>query len=158
MASHSLPVPFRQPSQHALTQGAARVPSLRTVAIVFVILLILFQWLHLILALEMGATSREMQLITEETEQQERLNALLLRAIAEAESPRRLAKHAETLGYLPGTRIYIELDHPLAQASGEPQFGVFEPESGDAPSSAPGAAEEALSDLFYALLGTSHSQ
>ena len=157
MASHSLPVPFRQPSQHALTQGAARVPSLRTVVIVFVILLILFQWLHLILALGMGATSREMQLIRKEIEQQERLNALLLRAIAEAESPRRLGKHAEILGYVPGTRIYIELDDSPARKTGEPQFGAFEPESGDAPSSAPGAAEEALSDLFYALVGSSHS-
>jgi hypothetical protein len=158
MASHSLPVPYRQPSQHALTQGATRVPSLRTVAIVFVILLILFQWLHLILALEMAATSREMQLITEEIEQQERLNALLLRAIAEAESPRRLGKHAEILGYMPGTRVYIELDHPPDQASGKPQSGVFEPKSGDAQSSAPGATEGALSDLLYALVGTSHSQ
>jgi hypothetical protein len=59
---------------------------------------------------------------------------------------------------LPGTQIYIELEHPPAQPSGEAQFGVFEPESGDTPSSAPGAAEEALSDLFYALVGTSHSQ
>jgi cell division protein FtsL len=158
VASHSLPVPFRQPSQHALTQGAARVPSLRTVAIVFVILLILFQWLHLILALEMAATSREMQHITEEIERQERLNALLLRAIAEAESPRRMGELAESLAYMPGTRVYIELGVPLAQASGEPQFGVSDGESAEVPSSAPGATEEALSDLFYALVGTSHSQ
>jgi hypothetical protein len=128
------------------------------VVIVFVILLILFQWLHLILALEMAATSREMQLIREEIEQQERLNALLLRAIAEAESPRRLGKHAETLGYMPGTRVYIESDEPLGKVIGEPQFGLFEPDSGDAPSSDPGAVEDALSDLLYALVGTSHSQ
>jgi hypothetical protein len=127
------------------------------VAIVFVILLILFQWLHLILALQMGATSREMQLITEEIAQQERLNALLLRAIAEAESPRRLGDYAETLGYGPGTRVYIELGDIPTWTSGDPQFGVSDHESAEVPSSASGAADESLSDLLYALVATSHS-
>jgi hypothetical protein len=127
------------------------------VAIVFVILLILFQWLHLILALQMGATSREMQLITEEIEQQERLNALLLRAIAEAESPRRLGDYADSLGYGPGTRVYIELGDVPAWPSGGSQFSLSEHESAEAPSSAPGTAEGSLSDLLNALVGTSHS-
>jgi hypothetical protein len=96
----------------------------------------------------MAATGRQVQLITEEIQRQERMNALLRRAIAEAESPRRLGEGAERLGYELGTPVYISLDRPLGEASSGPSLGMLDSGRAEAPPRAMDPTVEALSSLF----------
>ncbi|MGD2205264.1 MAG: hypothetical protein PVH17_00675 [Anaerolineae bacterium] len=92
---------------------------MRTAVIIFVALLILFRWLHLILALEIATNGRQIQLRTEELHKYERLNLAIQREIAEAESPRQLADRALSLGYRPHKPIYLRISKPLAQPKAE---------------------------------------
>lgn len=91
-----------------------RTPSLRTALIIFVSVLILFRWLHLILALQITSTGRQIQASTQLLQRMERETTALQAAIAEAESPVTLAAAARRLGYQPQPLRYIHLDVPLA--------------------------------------------
>jgi cell division protein FtsB len=94
---------------------SGRAPSLRTAVIVFLGLLILFRWLHLILALQLASTGRQIQIATEELQKIERHNTTLVQEISEAESPTDLAQRAIQEGYKPGQPIYVRTSQPLAQ-------------------------------------------
>jgi hypothetical protein len=98
-----------RPRQHL----SARAPSLRTAFVIFIGLLIVFRWLHLILALQIASTGREMQIQTEELQRIERHNAALQREIAGAESPQNLAERAYQQGYRPRQPIYLHTSQPL---------------------------------------------
>jgi hypothetical protein len=105
-------------SQQILERSRLRVPghalSLRTAIIVFVGLLILFRWLHLILALQLASTGRQIQIATEELQKAGRYNATLVRQISAAEAPVSLGSRATQLGYRPSTLLYLKTDVPIA--------------------------------------------
>jgi cell division protein FtsB len=109
--------------QLTLERSRLRVPSrafsLRTAIIVFVGLLILFRWLHLILALQLASTGRQIQIATQELQKAERYNATLVRQISEAEAPANLASRAARQGYGPGKLLYLRTDLPI----GRPAIG-----------------------------------
>jgi len=85
---------------------------MRTTLIAFVALLILFRWLHLILALQIAATGRQLQIQQEELGRIERYNAMLRLAIAKATLPSRLATEAEQYGYGPRDPLYLLIAVP----------------------------------------------
>ncbi len=120
MASHSIPIPFRK-SEQTRTQTMVYAPSLRTAVIAFIVVLILFRWLHLIMSLQIAGAGRQIQAETEKLLQLERQNALLLDQASVAESPQDLAGRAEELGYKPSTPVYLTSDKPLASATGDGQ-------------------------------------
>lgn len=116
MASRSIPIPFRK-SEQTRTQTMVYAPSLRTAVIAFIAVLILFRWLHLILALQIAGTGRQIQAQTDQLHQLERQNASLLDQASLAQSPQDLADRAEELGYRSGTPVYLTSDKPLATAT-----------------------------------------
>ncbi len=122
-----------------------RVPSTRTILIIFVALLILFSWLHFILALQIASTGRQIQIQTEELQKIERENTAILQDIAEAESPRRLAERARSLGYEPQQPIYL----PIRGASAGADAATG--------SQAPGPAAEAATPTALDRLGRAMS-
>jgi cell division protein FtsB len=113
MASHSLPVPLPHATRRERDVRVVRTHSLRAVIAVFVALLILLSWLHLIQALEIASTVREIQAKTEELERIERTNNEIRIEIAETLSPSRLAQAAEELGFRPSQPLYV----PFPQSS-----------------------------------------
>ncbi len=116
---------------------SARPPSLRTAIIIFVGLLILFRWLHLILALQIASTGRQIDITTDELHRIERHNMALMHEIAEAEAPANLSRRAYEAGYRPRQPVYLRSDLPLAR----PVTGLqqLEPGSADSPELASGA-------------------
>ncbi len=98
-------------------------PSLRTAVIAFIVVLILFRWLHLILALQIAGTGRQIQEQTDTLLQLQRQNASLLDQASLAGSPQDLLDRSEQLGYRPGTPVYLNSDKPLATATGDGQAG-----------------------------------
>jgi hypothetical protein len=109
MASHSLPIPFPQAQERTRAPATSRTPSLWTAVVIFVALLILFGWLHLIVALQIASTNREIQIMTQDLDVMERQRAILLRQIAEAESPILLEKRLLLGGYQPKEPVYYLL-------------------------------------------------
>jgi hypothetical protein len=120
MASRSLPIPTRQAQKQVQTRTWAHAPSLRAAIIAFVAVLILFRWLHLILALQIASTGRQIQLENVELQRLERANSELQRRIAAAESPGLLADEAIQLGYAPRSPLYVR----VAELIGSPQNGA----------------------------------
>jgi hypothetical protein len=90
-----------------------------TVPAVFVIVFILFLWLHFVLALQIASTARQIQIGTEKLNKLDRSHAALQREIAEAESPRAMAARAKDLGYQPQVPIYLPLSRPISQSGNE---------------------------------------
>jgi hypothetical protein len=107
MARHRASTPLPQSQRSASTRSADRTPSVRTVIIVFVVLLILFGWLHLILSLEIASTGRHIQLRTEELKEIERGNEDLHRRIAEALNSAEMTRRALEAGYQLQEPIYL---------------------------------------------------
>jgi hypothetical protein len=87
-----------------------RTLSPKTLVVVFVAVLILFRWLHLMLALEVAATGRQIQLASEELQRHEWRIDRLEKEIAEAESPRALAIMVQQLGLEPRQPEYVPLE------------------------------------------------
>ncbi len=114
MAGESTPSAPRFSRRVVPARLASRAPSLRTAIVVFIAVLILFRWLHLILALDITSTGRQIQLRTEELGQHNRAIADLKNRIAVAESPSKLSDRAQELGYGPANMVYLLLDHALA--------------------------------------------
>lgn len=101
-------VPIRQPQLQI--QAHIGIPSLRTIILGLVALLILFRWLHLILALQTATAGREIQIRNGDLMRQQRQNSLLRSEIAKAEAPRALAKRARQLGLVPRSPVYLPID------------------------------------------------
>ena len=120
MASHSQTGASGLSQKVARARINARAPSLRTAIIAFVAVLILFRWLHLILALQITSTGLQIQVRTQDLRKNERQITVLHNHIAEAESPKNLASRAIELGYSPTNPIYLPLAQPqLPATSGE---------------------------------------
>ena len=108
MTTRPHPMPIRRPQLQI--QAHIGIPSLRTIILGLVALLILFRWLHLILALQTATAGREIQIRNGDLMRQQRQNSLLSREIAEAETPRALAERARQLGLVPRSPVYLLID------------------------------------------------
>ena len=112
MASHPPPVsPLRK---------RKFTPSGQTVVIAFVVLLILFLWLHFVLAQQIESTGRQIQARTKELEKIEREISDLEQEATIAGSEENLAARARALDYGPQTPTYL----PLSQSSVQPAEDV----------------------------------
>jgi hypothetical protein len=109
MASHSLPIPVPQARVRSEAHTSSRLPSVQVTIAVFAALLILFGWLHLLLAMQIASTDRQILSKNEELRMQKRDNAAVLRHIAEAESPRNMEDRIELEDYQVGGRVYLYL-------------------------------------------------
>ena len=114
MASNSIPLPLPRTRQRdkAATRHA---PTVRTVIIVCVALLILFGWLYLILALEIAATGRQIQVMTAELEKLERAQELKQFQISNLMSSKKMEQRALDQGYVPQEPIYLPVRSPASQ-------------------------------------------
>lgn len=111
MASHSLRMPVWQAREHVRARMKKRDLPLAAAIIIFAALLILFGWLHLVLALQITATNEQIQTRTEEWQKIERKNATIRRGLAEAMSPRRMEPRAIEAGYRPQKPVHLALPH-----------------------------------------------
>lgn len=147
MASQSLPIPL--PKVHERTQAhlATHAPSLKVVFIAFVALLILFLWLHLILAEDIATTGREIQTQTEVLHGLERDIAVLQRRIAEPESQHIMSQRAEQAEYELRKPIYVTVSRPLSKPEGEAaREGMQLPTNGTASGASP--IQASLGDIL----------
>jgi hypothetical protein len=106
-------------------QAGARVPTgtlpLGAAVALFAALLILFGWLHFILALQVAETNQQIQDSTRFLEGLRRTNATLRQQVARAQSPRLMEHQAIAAGYRPKKPIHIPL--PIASSAGA-QTGI----------------------------------
>ena len=118
MASQSLPIATPQAQRQSRARILVRAPSLplRAAAIAFVVIIILFRWLHLIVSLQVASTNRQIQMSSAQLGQYDRENASLLCSIAQAASPRSLAARARELGYRPQAPAYVPANEPIPPA------------------------------------------
>lgn len=105
MSSQSSPVVLRYKRKQS--------PSAGIVVAVLVAFLILFWWLHLILAQKIESAGREIQVRTEELHRIERHNHELRRQISIAGSQERMAERSERMGYTSKRPIYLLVDQAL---------------------------------------------
>jgi hypothetical protein len=82
---------------------------------VFVALLILLLWMHLMLAAQIESTGRLIQVQEEKLKKLERHNAALRQQISVAGSQRNMTQRAEALGFEAGKPIYIVLSEALPE-------------------------------------------
>jgi hypothetical protein len=85
------------------------------VIIVCIALLILFGWLYLILALEIAATGRQIQVMTAELERLEREKDLKQFEISTVMSSRNMEQRALDAGYAPQEPVYLPVRSPANQ-------------------------------------------
>lgn len=107
MASQPLPMPAVQAAERVQKQLYSRTIPVRTVVAVFGALLILFAWLHFVLALQIASTNRQIYEESQELARVERHNAVRLLRIAEAESPQNLEQRAIQVEYRPQQPRYL---------------------------------------------------
>jgi cell division protein FtsB len=84
---------------------------------VLIILFILFLWLHFIIAQDIEATGREIQVKTAELKRVERAQQALRQRIAISSTQARMAERAKRLGYHAQNPVYILVNRPLPPAS-----------------------------------------
>lgn len=109
-------------SSTSLKKGQ-KSPSLQVILIAFVFLFILFLWLNFFLTQEVENIGREIQVKSRELGSLERQNQALLKEICEVGSQEKMVGQATILGYRPQTPVFLSLDEPLVQASGETPAG-----------------------------------
>ena len=117
MTTRSQPISDQRPQFRV--QAHIGIPSLRTIILGLVALLILFRWLHLILALQTATAGREIQLKNGEYMRHQRQNSLLHYEIAEAISPRILAQRALQLGLIPRMPLYLPAEQEAEDPSSD---------------------------------------
>lgn len=95
---------------------------------VLVALLILFYWLHFLVAHENESIGRKIQAQTEELARIERVNMALRQQVATTYAEAVMAERARALGYRPQQPLYLLVDRPLAPASaGSHSDRLFQP-------------------------------
>jgi hypothetical protein len=115
MASNSISLPFPRTRERQKVATARYAPTVRTVIIVCVALLILFGWLYLILALEIAATGRQIQVMTAELERLERQKEMKQFQISTVMSSRNMEERALEAGYAPQEPVYLTVHSPASQ-------------------------------------------
>jgi hypothetical protein len=118
-------------SQQARARSNRRVPVLHIVVAVVIAVLLLFLWMHFLLAMQIEATGRQIQEEMVVLDRLERQNAALGRRIAENSSQELLTRRAEAMGYELVTPHYLQLARPLL----EPANGNLEEGTGHSASS-----------------------
>jgi hypothetical protein len=83
------------------------------ILVVFVALLILFLWLHLILAQQIESVGREIQVAQEELDKIKRQNYTIQGEIANTYTQENMATRALDLNYRPQQPLYLSIDQPL---------------------------------------------
>lgn len=116
MASPSIPMPFPKTQKRARARLATHVLSMKAVIIVFVVLFILFLWLHFILAMDITATHRQIEIKTKELNRLKRDSGALRRRIADIESLGNMSTRAEKQNYILQEPLYLILTQPLPPA------------------------------------------
>jgi hypothetical protein len=112
MASQPLSIPAPQ-AERVEKYVSTRTIPMRTVVAVFSALLILFAWLHFVLALQIASTNQQIYDERQALAKQERENAIILLRIAEAESPRNLEQRAILAQYEPQKPRYLMVKQTL---------------------------------------------
>jgi hypothetical protein len=115
MASQSVPIPLAKTKEHIQSRVIARVPSMRTVAIVFATLLILLFWLHFILAMDIISTNRQIRIMSQEIEQEKRKHAAFQSKIGTIGSQRNMQERAEDSEYEYREPLYLVVPETHAQ-------------------------------------------
>lgn len=111
-----------QASPVILRHRKKRAPAAGIVLAVLVAFLILFQWLHFILAQRIESAGREIQVKTAELQRIERHNHELRRQISIAGSQERMARRSSNMGYAAQRPVYLLVDEPLPPASRSSQL------------------------------------
>lgn len=137
MASQSPSGAFQR-KRRSLSSGQVFVVAL-------VVLVILFLWLHLILALGIEATGRQIQIKTAELEKTRRQILAREQEAAQARSQEILASRARELGYQPQVPIYLLLLGPADQSTSD--VGAEESHPPGTVAGATGAEASALETL-----------
>jgi hypothetical protein len=88
---------------------SSRLPSLRVAVAVFTALLILFAWLHLLVAMQIASTDRLIIQRTAELERLEREKQAILLKIAEGKSPHVMTQRLLDEGFLRQELVYLDL-------------------------------------------------
>lgn len=109
MTGQASPVVLRYKGRHGPAAGIA-IAGL-------VALLILFLWLHFILAQKIEFAGRESQMRTAELHRIERRNHELRRQISIVGSQEQMAERSRALGYAAQQPIYLLVDQPLPPAT-----------------------------------------
>ena len=118
MASHLLPVPVPQARERSQLHVTGRIPSLRVAIAVFAALLILFGWLHLLVAMQIASTDRLILDKRAELERLERDAHIVLLQIGHGESPRIMETRLTEEGYVLEDALYLVLSQPFAKHRG----------------------------------------
>lgn len=116
MASHSAPMPAAQARERTRAGENNRALPVQAAIGIFAVLLILFSWLHLVSALQVASTDRQIYERGKELEKLERDNAAILLQSAESWTPKGLEEEAIRQGYKPQIPLYI----PLSRNSSKP--------------------------------------
>jgi hypothetical protein len=115
MASHSLPVPVPQARERSQLHVANRLPSLRVAVAVFAALLILFAWLHLLVAMQIASTNRLIMQRTAELDRLERDKQAILLKIAQSESPIVMVQRLLEEGFVRQELMYLDVSQTATQ-------------------------------------------
>jgi hypothetical protein len=99
-------------------------PSLRLTIAIFVALLILFAWLHLILALQVASTERQIQSAAAEIRKLERDQVALQHKIAESMSPAEMQGRLLEQGFRRSAPVYVLMPQPATEEQGGAVRGV----------------------------------
>jgi|GEM_PF-2422222 len=131
MTSHSLPVPAPQARERSQPHVTSRFPSLRVAIAVFAALLILFGWLHLLVAMQIASTDRLILDKEADFDRLERDTQVVLLKIGWGESPRIMEGRLAEEGYERQDALYLELSQPFAKHRGgsDGQLASFAPSS-----------------------------
>ena len=118
MASYSLPVPVPQARERSQLHVTSSTPSLRVAIAVFAALLILFGWLHLLVAMQIASTDRLILDKKAEIERLERDTHAVLLKIGQGESPRIMKERLTEEVYVLEDALYLVLSQPFAKHRG----------------------------------------
>ena len=101
--------------QQTRVRSSRRIPALHIIIAVVIALVLLFLWMHFILAMQIEATGREIQEERVRLGRIERQNAALGRQIAETNSQEVLTRRSKELGYELRVPHYLSLARPLLE-------------------------------------------
>jgi hypothetical protein len=118
----------RQVLERTEKTASRPIVPLRTALFGGAALLILFAWLHLILALQIASTGRQIQMATEELNKLRRDNLAVIRDTAIAGSEENMTKRAEAMGYALQAPVYLSLGQTLSTTG--PAVGAAQDDAG----------------------------
>lgn len=115
-------------STHPTTQlevHKLKSPPIGMAIAAVVALLILTQWLHFLLSLEIESMGREIDVKTAELQRLQRENLATMRQITLLESQRRMADEAKAMGFRPQQPLYLTVERPIAPRSSRAGESAF---------------------------------